>query len=285
MSKAKRSKRTMGTRKCIFCKSEATVTSEHLLSRRFHRLIPKTAKNFRVLRSVEYVDRSAYQQGKFNSDPRDWKIKCVCEGNCNNGWMRKLEERLDPLLADLFAGRARRIAPGELIDLATWAVMKAIVIDHIDPEDATTHHMQRYAVYANQQPPKSGWAVWLGHYPRSTWEGIFRSSPFLALSSEALAKRSSDLATHYNGSIISYAVGELFVQVVHAPKPFGIDKWSFPVLPDGGAVRRIWPAPAFGLVWPPQAMSGSDLTIAINLFRDFMTRSTRAKRYPETLWA
>jgi hypothetical protein len=269
-------KRNAKVDKCIFCKSDATVTAEHILSRRFHGIIRQTEKSFRVLRSVEFPTYSEYEQGKFNSDPRHWKIKCVCEKNCNNEWMRRLEERLDLILVSLFTGKEMRIAPSDLADIATWAVMKAIIIDHIDPEDSTTHHMQRYAVYNNQRPPKNGWAVWLGHYPRKTCELLIRSAPFLSLPKTALAKRKTRLATYYNGAIISYVVGELFVQVVHGPKPLGINKWTFPILPDGGSLRRIWPPSSFDVVWPPSAMSNRDLEVALNLFRDRIAQPMRA---------
>jgi len=168
-----------------------------------------------------------------------------------------------------------RLAPSDLSEIATWAVMKAIVIDHIDPEDATTHHMQRYAVFKNQRPPQNGWAVWLGHHPREDWVPLIRSAPFLGLSKSALAKRKTRIATHYNSSIISYVVGELFVQVLHAPKPFRVDKWSFPILPDGGSLRRIWPPSYFDIMWPPQPMSDRDVEIAFNLFRNQIASQMR----------
>ena len=263
--------------KCIFCKAEAEITAEHLLSKRFHRLIPQTATGFKVLRSVEYINHSTFAPGKFNGDPRHWKIKSVCEKNCNNGWMRTLEERIDNLLAALFTGDELRLTEDDLTSLATWAAMKAVVLDSIDPKDATTHHMQRYALYRNQRPPSSGWAVWIGHHPRKEQDMVYRSAPFLVAPKNMPAERPPYLATHFNASIISYVVGELFVQVVHAPKPFGIEKWTYPRLPNGGSLRRIWPLPSFQVAWPPAPMNDHDVGVAFNLFRGRIVRGIRER--------
>ena len=118
----------------------------------------------------------------------------------------------------------------------------------------------------------------MGYHPRQEWGIYYRSAPFLVLPEEALAERSTNFATYYNGSIISYVVGEFFVQVVHGPTDFGIERWVFPALPDGGSLRRIWPLSTFDVVWPPQAMSEKDVEVAFNLFRDFIARTGREVR-------
>ena len=228
--------------KCIFCGSTDELTSEHIISRRYHKFIPRTMKSYKTLRSVEYPDRSSLRIGKRNADPRDWKVKCVCEKNCNNGWMRELDDESESVLTPLFTGKPLRLTQEQQTTVATWTVMKAIVAEYEDPSDVSTHHTQRKVLFTRKLPPAQGWSVWIGYYPRRIWTPTYAIAPFLFLPPNTLAKRSSPLATHYNGSITTQVIGELFIQVSHAPKPFGIGKWRFPPLPDGGVLRRIWPA-------------------------------------------
>jgi len=260
--------------KCIFCDYVGELTSEHIISKRYHRFIPPTMGSYRTLRAVEFPDRSEYRVGKRVADPRDWKVKCVCHTTCNNGWMRKLDDTAAPLLTSLITGKAARLTPGHQLIIATWAVMKAIVAEYEDPHETTTHHMQRKSLFRNKRPPE-GWAVWLGYFPRKRWTPTYALHPFQYVRPDILAKRNNPRATYYNASITTRVLGELFIQVVHAPIKFRIRDWRFPLLPNGGEPRRIWPPTTFSLKWPPPPMSPHDEEIATVALRDHIARNVR----------
>ena len=197
--------------------------------------------------------------------------------------MRKLEDEAELTLTRLFTGQPFRLDPDKQTVVATWLVMTSIVADYEDLNTVSTHHMQRKALFNNRKPPKQGWTVWIGYHPRARWTPTYTIAPFLYLRPEILAKRSSDLVTHYNSSISTQIIGEFFIQVTHAPKPFPLDKWHFPPLPEGGILRRIWPGGQYSLLWPPRPMSDFDVHVATNALRIYMIRSALTSRYPEYL--
>lgn len=225
-------------------------------------------RSYKTLRSVELPDRSNYRTSKFTADPRDWKIKCVCGTTCNNGWMRELEDDAEPFLTPLFSGHPIRLEPKAQELVATWAAMKAIVAEYEDPDEISTHYAHRKSLYENRRPPQEGWTVWIGYFPRQTWTPTYTLSPFLYLSAERRAKRKGPLATYYNASITTRAIGNLFLQVAHAPKKFGAENWKFPRLPNGGVLVRIWPATTFSVSWPLSPLSARDAEVARNLMRN-----------------
>jgi hypothetical protein len=139
--------------------------------------------------------------------------------------------------------------------VATWAAVKAVVAEYEDPKDTSVHHMHRKRFLNRKRPREKGWTVWLGYHPRQTLTPTYAIHSFLFLRPEQLAKRFDSRATHYNGSITTQVIGELFIQVSHPPKPFRIENLRFDPLPDGGVIRRIWPPNNFSIVWPPSTMS------------------------------
>jgi hypothetical protein len=96
--------------KCIFCGFEGELTGEHIISKRYHRdIIPRTMESYKTLRAVEMPGRSNFTFGKRVTDPRDWKVRCVCEQTCNNGWMRTLKDKAEPILTPLFKAKGLAI--------------------------------------------------------------------------------------------------------------------------------------------------------------------------------
>ena len=116
--------------KCIFCGYGGELTKEHLISRRYHKYMPPTMNVYHMLRSKELPDRSYFNAHRRTQDPRDWQVKCVCGSICNNGWMRRLEDRAEPILLPLFFGEEIRLTPEDQTTVAAWCVMKAIVAEY-----------------------------------------------------------------------------------------------------------------------------------------------------------
>src|SRR5476649_2360549 len=86
--------------RCIFCGSTAKLTGEHVFSHWTHRFLPpRSMKKYQVMRSDSHLDRSDRRLVKRMGDIRDWKVNCVCEVTCNNGWMRHIENQARPVMS------------------------------------------------------------------------------------------------------------------------------------------------------------------------------------------
>jgi hypothetical protein len=265
--------------KCIFCGYEGELTGEHIIPRRYRHLLPRTMRTHERLHSIEYGDRSIFKVDRRTHDPLDWKVRCVCESNCNNGWMRRLEDAAEPIIAPLITGCRMRLNQSQQEIAATWSIMKTIVAEFEDPDQITTHHMQRKRLFTSRRPPEEGWVVWMGHYPNPPSAPSYFHYPFQYLDEKILAKRNDPRATYFNASITTQIIGKLFIQVGHAPKKFGITRWRFPHLPDGGFLYRTWPKTSYSIAWPPIQLTRRDAGIATRAFRDNISRNVR-KRNP-----
>jgi hypothetical protein len=89
-----------------------------------------------------------------------WSRK-VC-GPCNGGWLRELEERVQPLMARFAANEPITLNSGEQEDLALWSVVSALIAMSNDPEAAGfADPAIAHEIYREKRPP-DGMDVWLG---------------------------------------------------------------------------------------------------------------------------
>jgi hypothetical protein len=233
---------------------------------------------------VERVDAKVVQSDRYLikrvGDIRDWKVYCVCEANCNNGWMRdKVENLARPIMIPLIdrdrllRGETMRLLPHQQKIIATWAALKAMVAEFDSHSWVTSHHSQRKYLMNRLAPPARGWAVWIGPYLRVNWPTHWGSSPFLYLSPKQEARRGNNLvATFYNSHASTQVIGSLFIHVMRSPAHDYIENWKFST-PDGGSVFRIWPPSDVSASWPGKIMSDRDADYVVTgLYRDLMDR-------------
>ncbi|MEX2615944.1 MAG: hypothetical protein WD767_07600 [Alphaproteobacteria bacterium] len=221
------------------------------------------------------IDHSNFLISNRTADPLDWQVQCVCEKKCNNGWMRELDQKAAPVLELLFSGRCERLTTEEQSIVASWASMKAIVAEYENPEEISTHHMHRKRFFRRQLPPEKGWAVWIGYFPRETFEPKYFTAPFLYVRPEILAKRVSTRANYFNSAITTLVIGLLFIQVLWAPKRFGVHDIIYPVFPEGGMLQRIWPPNKYSLKWPPAHLSTLDANTATVSLRNIISGNAK----------
>jgi hypothetical protein len=261
--------------RCIFCGSP-DLNWEHVYSRWTHTFLPpRTTKNYVVSHVDSHLDRSDRVLVKRLGDIRHWKIKCVCEQVCNNGWMRRIENQVRPILLPLIEGTAllkgetARLTPHDQKIIATWAVLKAMVTEFDLQGWVTTHHTQRKFLKQNLIPP-DGWVVWIGPYLRVKWIPHFMSLPFLYLSPKQELRRGSNIrATHFNSHITTLVIGKVFIQVIRSPARGFVDRWRFS-LPHKDSLFRIWPPTGVSIVWPGRFMTDLDADRAAGAMYDFI---------------
>ncbi|MDR3572204.1 MAG: hypothetical protein P4L81_08560, partial [Candidatus Pacebacteria bacterium] len=246
----------MATEKCIFCGAQPT-TKEHVFSRWTHKyMAPRQPGKARLSIEDQFVDKSETRLVKMSGQLRDWQVKCVCGGTartCNNGWMKSIEDRTKPIMADLIQGSERRITPSEQSIIATWAILKTMVSEYAGTYKGHIHYKQREYMKRHALAPTRGWAVWIGYYDRSNWVVEFVSRPML-LVPKSVAERSNDyISGYFNSNVTTQIIGKLFIHVIHFPMPSFIKWWRFR-FPHRGAIFRIWPPAQVSIKWPSSAL-------------------------------
>jgi hypothetical protein len=235
-------------------------------------------KKYRKLSTVVYPDYANFQYIKRSGDMRDWQVKCVCERTCNNGWMRRnIEDPARPILIHLIQGHRLRLRPSQQKIVAAWAVLKAMIAEYDAEAYITTHHTHRKFLMSHHEPPRAGWAVWIGHYERKKWQPHFASVPFLFLSAKQEARRTNERATYYNSNITTQVIGQLFIHIVRSPAHDFIMRWRF-APPDKGTLFRIWPPPEFSVSWPGRTMTDRDADHVVGALKDALEARAYAIR-------
>jgi len=112
-------------RQCIFCLNQAN-TKEHVW--------PKWV--------LAVVDQDRPLRFELGSDPEflfsgEFKIGCVC-GDCNNGWMSRLENEVKPCLEPMLHGTMTPLTQSVQEKLSHWAVKIAMVIEAARPKSASS---------------------------------------------------------------------------------------------------------------------------------------------------
>jgi len=242
---------------CIFCGS-GNLTHEHIFSRWTHKFLPARSMSKYHVRRRELFIEPENRWIKRLGDIRDWKVRCVCETKCNNGWMRKhIEDVASPIMTLLIKGEQVRLTPEQQRHIAAWAALKAMIAEYDPNSWVTTHHMQRKYLMRSFLPPSRGWAIWIGHYVRKAWVPYWGSMPFLVVSNKQLCRKGSDRTATYYNSISTQIMGQLYIQVIRTPSTEVINNWRF-ALPDKGSLFRIWPPTDTSIKWPGRTMTDRD---------------------------
>ncbi|HZO36728.1 MAG TPA: hypothetical protein VFB41_07625 [Solirubrobacteraceae bacterium] len=216
---------------CIFCGSSPR-TREHLWPDWLRReLAIDESFPHRIEQEEDAIET---RDVTFSTPPFKQTVKAVC-GPCNNGWMSDIEAATKPILEQLIYARGRRLHRAEQRKLATWALLKAIVFDHVHPNELTVAAEHRRYLHEHKQPPVEG--VWVrlatyeasdvGHY---AYQGI------------KLARVGHPAPVEPTIYFATITLGALVVQLSGSLLP----EWSFAGVPYPPElnVAEIWPASA-----------------------------------------
>lgn len=224
-------------------------------------------------------DRAGIRVVKLPGDVRDWQVKCVCGGRettCNNGWMRRIEDRAKPALVPLIKGERTQLSPAQQQEIAAWASLKSIFSEYLDDKGPITNHGQRKLLMRRGKPPDRGWAVWIGHFERQAWKVEWSNHAFLVVNKEKPGVRADQPRSHFNSNSTTQVIGKLFINVLHCPERTFVEKWRFS-LPDKGTLSRIWPPARHGIEWPGLPMTDADADTATDAISEFLFDIKRGK--------
>jgi len=270
------------TERCVFCGQKPT-TKEHIYPKRWHKhLLRRSTTQNSVRIDIRYRDR--IEGAIFKIPPlRDWQPKAVC-GACNNGWMRELEERLDPLMSRLINGRKASLSNTDVGDLAMWAIMKVMVVHH-----RVTRASQRREMRKKEKAPCDGWGMWIATYKRKAWKTEFISTPFRVDPDFQFESGQLPRGWPANSIATTQIIKKLLVHTVYCPHSRLAQDWRYTpprIAGLGGNLIKIWPPTGVGIrKWPQATLSDADAVLtAFGLLATLMRWAANAGLAPPLTW-
>ncbi len=230
-------------RACVFC-GAAPTTGEHVWPDWIRRklAIDEVLQHTRLLEQQGEIDRFV-----FDAQPFKLRVNVVC-AECNNGWMARLEESAKCLLEGMIEGRGRELHPLGQKQLASWALLKAMMFDQASPAEARVVFPSLYGdLFEHKQPPDASVGVWLSAYGGD----LVGFSALAAL--EATAGDQPDPGEH-NVFVRTFSMGAVLVQVFGTSNPalrdMSVD-WAAYGPPPAPPVVQIWPVDG-ACTWRPE---------------------------------
>jgi hypothetical protein len=217
--------------RCIFCPNPAK-SGEHGWS-------AWAIKRFST--SQSRISGHIDGQPHFDRHQRAIKIKCVC-GECNSGWMKKLEDSVIPTVGTMGDGDHASLNIPQQWTIAMWATAKAMVWEHIARTNTIFYtDEERANLRSGSLPPNT--VVWLSaHVGRETF-----------FSQANGASSFPGIVPHLELHFTTFAYQRLVIQIMtvrpyEQTDPYALincnqRKWQRSII-------RIWPTTS-GAFWPP----------------------------------
>lgn len=239
-------------KKCIFC-GATPLTGEHVWPDWLRKHLPRDMASYKMLRA-EVRDLSARGRvGVRGGDIHHRKVKCVCETHCNNGWMRELENRVEPVLSKMLTGAEIRLTEENQRTLAAWFALKAVVSEYDFGAPRISTYRERQALMTKKQPSSEGWRILVGHYQRDRWPGHWVNCPLSIV--EKIEDR-RERAVRKNSQSLTFVVGTVYMLLLRSAMPGLVGKLRLG--PAHDKLRQIWPLSGVSFCWPPPPLTDGE---------------------------
>jgi hypothetical protein len=185
--------------RCRFCQTTTGKRSkEHVLRRSYKDRIWTHPSSFYTYAENGELETSR----KVNKTAFEMEVNEVCE-ECNNGWLERLEQEVDPLVIDLSRGRTPNVDDDAWDRLAFWMVLRALLRTLEDKEHAKAPRILFQHVYKTRQIPTGFIVQW------ARADGYF-----LSAGRSSMMHRGSPKANynHFDG-LVTFGIQKLFFQV------------------------------------------------------------------------
>jgi hypothetical protein len=157
--------RDMPDKHCIFClERPSNMTQEHVWGDWVTSHVPRTMnKHNHANVFVPRPRKPDPAEVRIRAgDPLSSQVKVVC-GECNSGWLNRIQESAKPLLLPLFEGAAHSIDARAQAKIATWIAMATMTGEFMSQEERRVAISQadRSWLMAHSTAP-SNWCIWIG---------------------------------------------------------------------------------------------------------------------------
>jgi hypothetical protein len=154
---------------CIFC-GEKGLTKQHVWPAWLKKYnLPEDQTHIQITGESTNLKphdiKTAVKKHQGHSGSR--KFHRVCR-TCNNGWIRRAEEAVKPLVLDLMKGKPVPLDASAQRRLAIWLCLLTIMSELTDPPTEAVKPDQRRWLRDKLEPPP-GWVVYLARYTGTNW--------------------------------------------------------------------------------------------------------------------
>jgi hypothetical protein len=225
---------------CLFCGDLGQRGREHVLSGTLAKHLPRFEGPFAVSR--------------FSADPSNGDWTTVYEylepqmegfiGNdfcraCNSGWMREMDEEVEPLLGPMIRGVETALPAKAQHALATWVVKFALVLESLRGTDRSVPDAV-YLRFHAEPSPLDGYPVHLAHYvgTKAHYRWVCQVQGFPAQASTP---------PRVENVLLTVVLGHLLIET---SLPGADHRWDIEAVP-GDDRLLIWPLPFVPVKWPP----------------------------------
>lgn len=224
---------------CVFCRRHG-LTNEDALPLWVSRTLLPPGSKVRVFDWQRMGDRApsitTWRDKAFKRP-----VRVVC-GNCNHGWMERLESRARIYLRPMIRGTTLSLSPDAQKTVATWSTKTAFMLHYAQtPPTNLPWPLLNHLRLRGEPPP--GTHVWLGAYT-----GDSRAQYDLKHATVDLPPGPSRAPS---GNLVTLSLERLLVHLAFSP---GKDGRGFPTdLPADVKpfLIKIWPPTPLVVVWPP----------------------------------
>lgn len=258
-------------RTCIFCGPGCgRLTKEDVWPTWLGKYIPKDRSSYSASSTIIHEERPPDVSRRIvNGDPKSRRVKLVC-GDCNNGWMSRLQERAKPVVLPLAMGRSTLIGLDAQRTLAAWCTMSVMTSDHFYPDRAAIPQHHRDQMMAPGEPPGDQWKIWIGHYERNDWPADWVKSA-LAISSDAHpALYLPDGAPIPNTQATTLVFGKLFVHAFTSIHPDIVAMTGRP----SSKLVQLFPVGNADIQWPLVSMTDREADNAAGFIMNALANAT-----------
>ena len=236
-------------RHCMFCKGQS-LTNEDAWPNWLMKAMPGVGPG------TNYAARGEADLKPWMSQKPQQRVKYVC-GKCNNGWMSQLENRVKPIVDNIYNLKSFDLDSVSQMILAVWSVKSAMVFEALRPTPSWYFvDSEREALMKSLDMPS--WTyVWVAKC--LNYQGVFTSGV-------DLGGIVNTLSEPVKGFVTTLGFGPLAIQVLNirfaaAPDPSAKLMIDRPTSSLDSATLPIWPSQQQIVSWPPSSeLSGeSDL--------------------------
>ena len=232
---------------CVFCGRDGKLTKEHAWPKWLQKAVPG-AFDLAPHTHEDAVGQVTRWLGTAFSD----EVRRVC-GDCNHGWMSRLELTVEPLLTALIFGRPQPLDSASSQIIALWIAKTALMLryTHQGMFIPPSHYRE---LYSHQHPPKDC-RVWVAC--ATDWRDEVADNHF-PLRLVDPPKLKSDSPNAYG---ITMRVGKFIAQVFGHEVGAALNISGIPTY-----MAEIWPRQT---PWPPaRTLSEGEAAAAMLVFRD-----------------
>jgi len=206
-------------------------------------------------------------------DPLSSQVKVVC-GECNSGWLNRVQQSARPFLEPLFEGATHHLDTGAQAKIATWIAMATMTGEFLsqDPRRVAVSQADRTWLKNHSTVPSS-WCIWIGRY---RWHRAVPQSSHLSLhvlDSDTLPDGLTDEHTRPNTQTTAFSIGQMFAFAMSSEFPEVPHGWDWRTAASANLkLHKIRPMQESSIAWPPAEMTDAEAQAYPVAFVHYMDR-------------